>query len=92
MDNRKLVIKSYAVYGAEGHRQRETFRPSASFEADGVKFDVLNADKTGQHEYSIVIVYGWGEQEIREALEAQISDGIFENSRVGRVREIKLDL
>lgn len=49
MDNRKLVIKSYAVYGAEGHRQRE-------------------------------------------ALEAQISDGIFENSRVGRVREIKLDL
>lgn len=52
------VTKTWKVYGAEGHRQRESFSESAlyDFSENGKTriIEVLNSDKTGTNEYSIV--------------------------------------
>lgn len=50
--------------------------------------EVKNSDKTGTNEYSIFSVTCDTEEECAAELEGQLSDGIFENSRVGKVVEI----
>lgn len=83
--------KAYRVYGSEGHRQRESFSRSYGFKPYGkdIRVDVHNADMTGTHEYTDVIVYAHTEADADDEMMAQLSDGIFENSRVGRVEIVK---
>lgn len=88
----KLTAK---VYGAEDHRQRTSFAPSSEIrwreitkpEAwDGVIITrIKNSDQTGTNEYSIVEVIAETEQDALKELLGQISDGAFENCRVGYV-------
>ena len=88
----KLTAK---VYGAEGHRQRESFAPSTEIrwreitkpEAwDGVIITrIKNSDQTGTNEYSIIEIIAETEQDAIKEMHGQISDGAFENSRVGRI-------
>ncbi len=85
-----MITRTWKVYGAEGHRQRESFRESSSFTSwSGSRVEVENADKTGTHDYSIVRITAETADACQDELEGQISDGIFENSRVGGIVEIE---
>lgn len=86
-----MATRTWRVYGAEGHRQRESFCDSIEFDTwSGEHIEILNSDKTGTNEYSIVRITSNGsERSCEEALNAQISDGIFENCNVGRIEEIQ---
>lgn len=88
------VTRAWKVYGADGHRQRESFGESYKYDfstdEDGIRIiEVENSDKTGTNLYTIVRITRntWGECE--DEFKGQITDGIFENSRVGRIEEIK---
>lgn len=74
------------VYGFEGHRQKHSFVKSYSFKDwNEVSFDVRNSDKTGTNEYTEVAITAIDEDTAVSALEGQLSDGIFENCRVGKI-------
>lgn len=87
-----MVTMSWKVYGIAGHRQRESF--SASYRYDfsdenGTRIiEVQNSDKTGTNEYSVLTITRDTKEECLEELDGQLSDGIFENSRTGRIEEI----
>lgn len=88
-----MITKTWKVYGSDGHRQRETFNRSYVWdftsEKEGIRIlEVLNADTTGTHEYSIIRITRNTADECLRELNGQITDGIFENSRVGIVEEI----
>ncbi len=83
------MTRTWKIYGAEGHRQRESFRKSDSFrDNNGVEYEVLNSDKTGTNEYAVVKITAENAEACYDALLGQISDGIFENSKVGRIEEV----
>lgn len=88
-----MVTRTWKVYGAEGHRQRESFYSSHRFDStsgsDVRIVEVENCDKTGTNEYSLVRITRNTAEECEEELDGQISDGIFENSRVGLVVEVE---
>lgn len=87
-----MVTRIWEVYGLPRHRQRESFCPSYKhdFSEDGITriIEVENADKTGTHDYSRVIITRDSSDECEDELWGQITDGIFENSNVGDVVEI----
>lgn len=88
------VTKTWKVYGVGGHRQRESFGPSVrwdwSCKADGVRiFEADNFDKTSTHDYTIVRITRNTAEECDEEMEGQICDGYFENSRVGKIVEVR---
>lgn len=86
-----MITKKYKIYGLAGHRQRESFSPSHSFQVvrdnEIIKIDVLNSDKTGTNEYTALIITAATPELCEAELSGQISDGIFENSRIGNVVE-----
>lgn len=86
------ITRAWKVYGQEGHRQRESFSPSYVYdfsEGNDIRIiRVLNSDKTGTNDYSIVFVTRNTAAECEAEFRGQIDDGIFENSRVGKVEEI----
>lgn len=86
-----MAIRSWKVYGIEGHRQRESFNDSYNFtvERNGSRLivDVWNSDMTGTNEYTLIRITGPSSQACLDELNGQLSDGIFENSRVGKVEE-----
>ena len=73
-----MVTRTWKVYGTEGHRQRESFFPSYQYDFS----------KTGTHDYSIVRITRDTAKLCAAELNGQISDGIFENSRVGQILEV----
>lgn len=88
------VTRAWKVYGADGHRQRESFHESYKYDFTGsygrglCLIEVENSDITGTNEYTIIrITMDSAEACLRE-LEGQISDGIFENSKTGDIVEI----
>ncbi len=88
------VTRSWKVYGAPGHRQGASFTKSErwDFSADWCGTRIIeaeNADKTGTNEYTIFRVTRNTAKECADELDGQITDGYFENYRVGRVEEIK---
>ena len=81
--------RTFRVYGAEGHRQRESFAPSMKFtDWYGVEFEVRNADITGANDYTELVVEAETNEAIINGLGGQIDDGVFENSRTGKITEI----
>lgn len=88
-----MVTRTWKVYGTEGHRQRESFFPSYQYDfsnaQDGIRIiEVDNFDKTGTHDYSVVRITRDTAKLCAAELNEQISDGIFENSRVGQILEV----
>ena len=87
-----MVTKAWKVYGREGHRQRESFSPSYTYDFSKPNntriITVQNSDKTGTNDYSIVIITRNTEEECNDEMVGQLFDGIFENSAVGDVVEI----
>lgn len=87
-----MVTRAWKVYGSPGHRQRESFAPSYVYdfskEGDIRILEVLNSDKTHTNDYSIIRITRNTAEECESELYGQLSDGIFENSRVGSVEEV----
>lgn len=87
-----MVTRTWKVYGIDGHRQRHSFVPSYvwNFSKDNKTriIEVENSDKTGTNEYTIVRITRDTADECERELYGQISDGIFEDSRVGRFEEV----
>lgn len=88
-----MITRAWKVYGKEGHKQRESFNPSCVYDftndKDGVRIvAVHNSDKTGTNDYSVLITTNTDFDECELEMKAQISDGIFENSAVGKVEEL----
>lgn len=88
-----MVTRTWRVYGTEGHRQRESFNKSYTWdfsEGDNKRvIEVENSDKTGTNDFSIIRITRNTPEECQKELDGQLTDGIFENSRVGRVEEIQ---
>lgn len=86
------VTRTWKVYGAEGHRQRESFSKSTKYDfSENGKtriVEVINSDQTGTNEYSIIRITRDTAEECEEEFDGQLSDGVFENSRVGWFEEI----
>lgn len=89
------VTRTWKVYGASGHRQRESFcdsyRRDFSKGAEIRIIEVFNSDKTHTNDFSIVRITRNTPEECELELDGQISDGIFENSWAGRIEEIEND-
>jgi hypothetical protein len=87
-----MIKRSWEIYGIPGHRQRESFNKSVKYdwsEKEKVRIiEVENSDITGTNEYTIIRITCNTYEECEDELEAQISDGIFENSNIGRIEEI----
>lgn len=87
-----MVTRTWKVYGTEGHRQRESFNKSYKYdfskENDVRIIEIENSDKTGTNDYSVIKITRNTSEECKCELDGQITDGIFENSRVGIVVEI----
>ena len=88
-----MITRAWKVYGMDGHRQKESFNDSYryDFSKDGdVRIiEVENADKTGTNDYSLVRITRNTYKECLEELEGQLTDGIFENYRTGRIEEVE---
>ena len=89
----QTITRAWKVFGSDGHRQRESFYPSYEYDfscsRDGVrKITVDCADKTGTNDYVVVTITRNTAKECKDELMGQITDGIFENCRVGKVEEI----
>ena len=87
------ITRTWKVYGAEGHRQRESFCNSYEYDFSntmkGVRIIKVDcADKTGTNDYVIIRITRNNADECERELDGQISDGIFENCRVGKVVEV----
>lgn len=89
---KKCVTKSFKIYGADGHRQRESFCKSSTLdfsEGDKIRIiEIKNSDITGTNDYTILTITRNTLPEVYNELFGQISDGIFENSRVGEVAKL----
>ena len=87
-----MVKRSWKVYGRDGHRQRISFSKSVKYDwsQDGqIRIvELENSDKTGTNEYTIIRITRNTAEECKAELDGQITDGVFENSRVGRIEEI----
>lgn len=87
------ISRLWRVYGADGHRQRESFYKSYRYDFSTVSktriIEVFNYDRIGTHKYSLVKITRDTAEECLEELNGQLLDGIFENSRFGRVEEVK---
>lgn len=90
-----MITKTFKVYGSEGHRQRISFGESFTWDfskGDDVRIIECECqDKTGTNEYVILKITRNTKQEVYEELDGQLCDGLFENSRYGRVEEIMED-
>ncbi len=87
------VTRTWRVYGAEGHRQGVSFDPSVKYDWSDKKLgtrilEVLNSDITGTNSYTVVRITRDSAEECERELSGQITDGLFENSRVGKVVEV----
>ena len=87
------VTRTWKVYGNIGHRQRVSFRPSFrwnfSTEADGARvIECENSDKTGTNDFCVIRITRDTSEQCEHELSGQITDGIFEDSRVGQIEEI----
>ena len=85
------VARKWKIYGVNGHRQKMSFSKSVRWDwSENGKtriFEVENADKTLTNDYSVVTITRESAEECYDELMAQISDGYFENARVGKIEE-----
>lgn len=89
----KSVTKIYYIYGEEGFCQNETFAPSLNLdfsnENEGIRIiTLLNSNVTTQNDYSIIYITRNTEELCKRELYGQVLDGIFENSKVGKIYDV----
>lgn len=83
-----MVSRAWKVYGADGHRQRESFGESFAFKTvNGCSVLICCEDITETNDYVIMKITAPTERELEEEFKGQLSDGVFENSKVGKIVE-----
>lgn len=85
-----MFEKIYKVAGIEGHRQRVAFQPTCHYDFTATrgypcKVDLFTADTTGAYDYVLVRIACDTEPHCDDEFSGQLSDGIFENSRIGKI-------
>lgn len=95
MNKMKCTI-TYRVYGADGHKQKESFRKSYTYnfsnEASGTRIiEVRNYGKTKTHDYTEVTITRNTRRECADEISGQVSDGIFEDVNVGKVEIVSVE-
>lgn len=87
-----MITRVWRVYGMDGHRQRESFHKSYTYDfskGNDVRIiEVRNSDLTGTNEYTEIAITRNTEDECFFELDGQLSDGIFENCRTGKIIEL----
>lgn len=87
----ETITRTWKVYGKESDL-RESYNESYTYDFSKNGYirilEVLNSDKTGTNEYSIIRITRDTAEECWKELKGQLSDGIFENSRTGKVEEV----
>ena len=87
-----MVTRTFRVYGADGHRQAVSFQKSVvlDFSKGGRTriLDIRNADVTGTNDYTEIAITTDSAAECARELDGQITDGLFENYRTGKVEEV----
>lgn len=87
-----MTTRVWKVYGAYGHRQKESFYPSYIWDfskENNIRIiEVENSDKTNTNEYTIVRITRNTAEDCEKEFWGQVSDGIFENLRTGKIEEI----
>ena len=88
-----MFTKIYKIFGEEGHRIRESFHKSRDYDYSTPEkmsqIRVINGNITRHHNFIYVIVTADTPGECDHNMWGQLSDGIFENMRFGKVIEIK---
>lgn len=81
---------AYKISGIPGHRQRESFGKSSFWdfsEGDDLrKITVLREDVLQTNDHVVIIIERNTADECEAELDGQLSDGVFENSRVGSIK------
>lgn len=86
------VTVTYRVFGRDGHRQRASFGKTYSFTTfEGVRIKCLCSDTTGSNYYVDVVITAKDCSTAMDEMEKQLSDGIFENCRYGKVALINAE-
>lgn len=89
------IKRAWKIYGLDGHRQGESFNESYNYDwtddSEIRRLWILNSDKTGTNDYTIVIVERDTYEDCYDEISGQITDGIFENHFVGKVEEIDVN-
>lgn len=87
-----MVTVSWKVYGRGERGLKESYNESYVYDftrGDDVRIiEVDNFDKTGTHEYSVVRITRNTKELCKKEMCGQISDGIFENQKTGKVERI----
>lgn len=89
----KGVTRAWKVYGFEGHRQKLSFWENSEVfdftENNNIRIiEIFVCDVLKTHDYVVIRITRNNYKECEDELMAQLSDGFFENSRVGRVVEV----
>lgn len=85
------VTLTYRVFGKDGHRQRASFGKTYSFTTcDDVGIKCFCSDTTGSNDYVDVAITAEDYNMAMNEMEKQLSDGIFENCRYGKVTLINV--
>ena len=92
------VTRAWKVYGAAGHRQRESFRPSYVCSSDRVRengdfyiLEVINGDITGTNDYTILCITCETAKKCEEELNGQISDAV-EITSLAEIEQYRAEL
>lgn len=89
------TTKNFRIYGFAGHRMRLSFGESESFDwsKEGMSrvVSLICEDKTRTNDYVELQITRNTEAECFAELDGQLTDGFFEDSRYGKVVEIKED-
>ena len=89
-----MTQRSWKVYGSDGHRQKISFGKSIHWDfsnkENGIRIiDVDCEDRTNTNEYVIVRITREKEEDCEKEFWGQVSDGLFENARIGKTEKIK---
>lgn len=92
VDYINVATVSWKVYGADGHRQAQSFGESVTWNFSKCRtvrlIEIERYDTTGTHDYVVVRITRNTEADCLLEMDGQLSDGIFENARYGRVERM----
>ena len=87
-----MVRVTFRVFGKDGHRQRASFGKTYSFTtSDYVRIKCFCCDTTGSNSYVDVAITAKDYKTAMYQMEKQLSDGIFENCRYGKVLRVNVE-
>ena len=87
-----MVTRSWKVYGKEGHRMAQSFGKSECHDwsrgDDKRIIVIIREDLTHSNDFCYIMITRNTAKECKDELRGQLSDGLFENCRYGKVEEL----